>query len=228
MYPSLGKFNVSITDPDWPASMTYTAEPPVTVKHSMNPWQTEREREVWLAEEKSWKGILPKQAKYREWVHKIKVLISQLNGQVSELERTTGQKSGMGIATYGTMLYSLAGGPYAWVAAIAKMGVDMIIGISTKKRAKKIQARIEAMIAQITQAYAANEVIKGEIEGLIRVAEGIRATQPARAKAAVDQSEGFYLKRLELDRTRATVLQERNRQAAFLPRRPTGGDYATI
>lgn len=223
----LGQFIIPQNDPDWPVAMTYKAEPPITVSWSMNPWETERVREIWLAEEAAWKAILPKQAKYSAMVEQLKVWISQLNGQVGELERTTGKSSGFGTAaTYGTMVYSLTGGPYAWAAALAKMGVDMIVGIGTKKRAKRIMAQIEELVAKIQKGYASNELIKADIETLIKTAEGIRASQPGRAAGALAQSETAYQAAQDLDRMRADVLRERNKQAALLPRYAPGGNYA--
>lgn len=226
MYPSyLGKFNIPASDPDWVSQMTYTAEPPVTVRHSMNPWETERQREVWLAEEAAWKKIVPLQAEYRALSFRLASAIREIQHWLRDLETLTGKKSGLAdAANYGTLVYSLAGGPYAWAAALAKFGLDMILGIGKKKQAKSIMDKLTKLAAQVAAIQATQQALETTITTYIHEAEGIRAAQPVKITADLQASETAYQQKRTLDATRAAVLRERNRQVALMPRSYGGSD----
>lgn len=230
MYPALlGKFFV----PDegtwrmpvegWVAGVTYQAEPSIVVRGAMNPWADERQREVYLAEEAAWKNIVPLQAEYVRLYHQLNRLIAQIQHWIRDIEILTGKKSGLAdAANYATLLYSLAGGPYAWAAALAKLGVDMILGIGKKKQLKSIMNKLDMLAAQVTGVQARLQAITEEVSRLIQSGERIRAGQMVKITADVAQSETAYQQRQTLDRQRAVVLRERNRQVALLPRQPRG------
>lgn len=232
MYPNhLGRFNIPANDPEWAGNMTYTPEPPIAVRGYMNPWEEERKREAWLAEEQAWKAIVPKQATFWQYSRQMKSLMNQYNALVAELENLTGQPVGLQKMTSFTQKIPFVGG---MVGGIMGM-IDSILGMLTgglfgggakkkKKKAEELVRRIEAVQAQMSRVQDKLIAVVTEIETLVNTAQGIRASQPERAQAAIDQSVSAYQQRQQLDRLRADVLRERNRQVALMPRSPGGSN----
>ena len=232
MYPShLGKFNIPANDPEWPGKVTYTPEPPITVRSSMNPWETERQREVWLAEEAAWKTILPLQAQFRADAVRMHRAMMEYNGLVGELEAVTGRPVGLQRMTGFTQKIPLVGGMVGGIMGL----IDSLLGMLTgglfgggaKKKKRHVEdliRRLEAVQATMARIQQRLIDIQTKIEGALQTAEGIRATQPERARAAVQQSETVYVQRRELDRLRANVLRERVKQIALMPRTPGGSN----
>jgi hypothetical protein len=232
MYPPLlGKFVVPeagtrlMPSEGWVAGVRYQAEPPIVVKGGLNPWADERQREVYTAEEAAWKQIVPLQAEYVGLVHRQDVLITEIQHWLRDIEVLTGKKSGLSDASnYATLLYSLSGGPYAWAAALAKFGVDFVLGIGKKKQLKSIMSKLEALAAQVAVVQARMQVVADAVVRLIQTGEAIRAGQLVKITQDVAQSEQLYQDRQGLERLRASVLKEKNRQAALMPTRQGGND----
>lgn len=211
--------------------MTYTPEPPIVVQYSMNPWETERQREVWLAEEAAWKAIVPKQAQFWALSGEMRGLMNQYNALVAELEGLTGQPVGLAKMTSFTQKIPFVGGMVGGVMGMLDSLVGMLTGGLFGGGAKKKKKRAEALIRRIETVQSRMSLVQdklifivGQIEASIHAAEGIRVSQPIRAQAAKEQSEVAYVKRQQLDKQRGTVLRERNRQVALMPRQ-RGGAY---
>lgn len=231
MYPShLGKFNVPSSEvPDWPARITYTPEPPITVRSSMNPWQTEREREIYLAEESAWKAIVPKQVQFRVLYAQALSLMNQYNSTISQLEGLVGRPIGLQKVSSIAASVPVVGQAVGMITGLLDSVLGMLTGGFLGGSAKKKKQQGEALIRQLESLQAALAAvqqqlytIQSEIEGLLRTAEGIRSSQPSRTAAAMAQSETAYQQARSLDTIRAGVLRERIRQVNLLPR-PTGG-----
>lgn len=232
MYPShLGKFNVPADDPEWAGKFTYTAEPPITVRSSMNPWETERQREIWLAEESAWNACLPLQASFRAEASTMRRLMNQYNGLVGALESLTGRPVGLQRMTGFSQRIPLVGGLVGGVMGLLDSLVGMLTGglfgggaKKKKKQAEELVRQLEAVQARMAAVQARMMALQSKIEGYLHTAEAIRATQPERARAAVEQTEQAYRSRKELDLLRSSVLRERIRQVALMPRTPGGYD----
>ena len=110
MYLPLGKFIVPPGE-DWVPGIKYQPEPPLAVKGGLNPWADERQREVWMVEEKAWAAIRVLQAEYNGLMREMSSAMQQFNNGVTALESLTGKKSGIGqVTNYASLGYALVGG----------------------------------------------------------------------------------------------------------------------
>lgn len=193
----LGEIRVPTDTPDWVPGITYRAEPPIVVRGALDPWNAERKRAVWIAEEAAWKQIVPLQARYRVLKSEEADTLRQIQHWIRDLERLTGKKSGMADASnYAVLLYSLSGGPYAWAAAIAKLGVDMILGIGKKKQAKSILHKLEALGTRMSSIQAQLEQIVTQLNPLVAVGHALKAEQQAIMAADTAKAGEQYQQRL--------------------------------
>lgn len=230
MYPShLGKFNVP-TGGDWVPGVTYQPEPPISTPGYMNPWALERQRELFTAEEKAWVEIQKLQRSYKSIMAAIQFQMNDFNSHIERIESLTGKKSGISqITNYASMMYSFSGGPYAWAASLLKFGVDIAMSFIKKRKLKKLMKELEEIQAKLLALSARIEKVQADVTKLVQTGETIRSAQSVKVSADVKATETAYAKRQELDSLRASVLRERNRQAAALPRLAPGGpNYATI
>lgn len=233
MYPALGKFTFPEGVDEWVPQVRYIPEPPVVIRGSMNPWAEERQRALFLQEEKAWVEIQKLQKDYAGLMGKISYQMGLFNEKVREIERITGKKSGVATLTnYASLVYSLAGGPYAWAVALGKLILDFGMGmLEAKKKKKKVQKivkEIEAIQAVLMGLHKQIQAIGEKISGLIQTGDSVRSAQSTQMVEAVTNTEAAYAKRQSLDRQRADVLRERNRQAFLLPRLTPGGPYDAI
>ena len=173
----LGEFIVPPVE-DWVPVIQYIARPPLAIRGVMNPWAQERQRVLWTAEEAAWKKIKPLQEEYRKLKRVESLHMKEVQHWMRDLERLSGKKSGVSqAATYGSMMYAIAGGPYAWAAAIAKFGVDMILGIGKKKQAKRIMKRLEELGELLQVNMSALTRVVNEITPLLDTTRAVQAAQ---------------------------------------------------
>jgi len=230
MYLShLGKFNVPANDPDWVPKITYTPEPPIVVRGAMNPWQEERQRVLFMAEEAAWKTIQRLQGDYRGLMAKIDAGMREFNAKIAEVEAITGKKSGINeLTTYASLVYSLSGGPYAWAVSLGKLILELGLGFlkarKKKKKLEKIKQQMDVIRARLAALSQQVETLQKEIGRLIRSGDAVRSAQAVQMTTDMAQSESAYRERRALDRQRADVLRERNRQVAQMSRTPGGSD----
>ncbi len=206
--------------------MAYTPEPPIVVRGSLNPWNDERQRVVWMAEEKAWVQVQAKQRTYRSVYSSLQETISQMNAAVSELEGLTGKHVGMfSIQNIATLLASSTGNPYVIAAMLLKTFViDTLLGNKKKKKIQALVERLQVLQQQAQQYVARLHQLEDEVAKLIVVGDQIRNTQQAQMSQDLQQSETVYQARQQLDRTRASVLREQVRQVNLTPRRSGGSD----
>jgi hypothetical protein len=202
----------------------YQPEPPIVVRGSMNPWNDERQRVVWQAEEKAWVTIQAKQSEYRRTYDRLQSTIAQMNSLVSELEGLTGKKMGMfTVQNLASMLAMSSGNPYIIAAMFIKQFV--FDAFAAKKKKKKIEGlvqRLESLQAQAKSIVDQLHVLEDTVTTLIATGDAIRNTQQTTITQDMAQSETAYQARQQLDTLRASVLRERIRQAATLPSPPGG------
>jgi hypothetical protein len=229
MYPPLlGKFVLpqeghwSMPKEGWVAGVRYQPESLLAVRGAMNPWEVERTRELFMAEEAAWKKIIPLQAEVRAKHAVLLRTMAEYNRLILELEDVTGQKTGLEQVTGVTKFIPL---PWFQVFNLfAGLFGGLLGGTSKKKKAEAIMRRLEAQQATMTALQVRLSVIGDEVSWLIQVGEGIRSGQLVKMTQEVAQSEQLYQNRQGLERLRASVLREKNRQAALMPRRQGGSD----
>lgn len=224
MYPSyLGKFLIPTTE-DWVPGITYQPEPPMAVKGGLNPWADERQRELWMAEEKAWAAIRTLQTQYNSLMKQIQRAMALFNEHLREFEKLTGKKSGISeITNYASMGYALVGGPYAWAAALVSFTVGFIQSKAKARKIKKQVQLLEQAQALLLRLKAEIEAVQEKITVELGKGDAVRSVQQSRMAQDTAQSEVAYAKRESLDRQRAAVLRERNKQAYLLPRLAPGG-----
>ena len=230
--PTLGRF-YGTPPGQWEADpehaildIKYQAETPVQVRGALNPWELERTRELFLAEEAAWKTIQKDQVRYRELLRLTQEGIVRFNGLVAQLESLTGKKSGLlSVNNIASFVASSSGNPYVMAAMAVKMVVEAILGSQKKKKIDRIMQELQSLQAQILAWYAELTTIQERVSELVQTGDRIRTMQQARFETVVAQSESAYQTRQNLDAQRGAVLRERNRQVALLyPTRPGGSD----
>ena len=220
---SLGKFLVPSGE-DWVPGIRYQPEPPLAVKGGMNPWADERQRVLWAAEEKAWAAIRTLQAEYKGLMVQMASAMQKFNEGVAELEKLTGKKSGIGtITNYGSMAYAIVGGPYAWAVALASFTFGYFTQKAKAKKIKRQTSQLERLLATMAALKVKIEENIAKVTEQLGKGDAVRSAQAGQITRDVAQSESAYAKRLDLDRQRASVLQERNKQAYLLPRLAPGG-----
>lgn len=193
----LGEIIVPTDTPDWVPRITYRADPPIVVRGALDPWNAERKRAVWMAEEAAWKKIVPLQITYNALKINEANTMRLIQHWIRDIERLTGKKSGMAnAANYATLLYSISGGPYAWVAAIGKLGVDMILSIGKKKQAKSIINKLEMLGREMEGIHAQLLQITNELKPLVAVGHALKAEQAAIVAADTTKVGEQYQQRL--------------------------------
>lgn len=193
----LGEIIVPTDTPDWVPRITYRADPPIVVRGSYDPYNAERKRAVWIAEEAAWKKIVPLQSQYASLKAQEAETMRLIQHWIKDIETLTGKKSGMAdAANYATLLYSISGGPYAWVAAIGKLGVDMILGIGKKKQMKSIMQKLEALGQKMASIQSQLEQVSNELKPLVAVGHALKAEQQAIMAADTAKAGADYQQRL--------------------------------
>lgn len=193
----LGEIMVPTDTPDWVPQIRYRAEPPIVIRGSLDPYNAERKRAVWIAEEAAWKKIVPLQAKYANLKRQEAETMRLIRHWIKDIETLTGKKSGMADASnYATLLYSISGGPYAWVAAIGKLGVDMILGMGKKKQLKSIMQKLEALGVTMASIQRQLEQVSNELKPLVVVGHALKAEQQAIMAADTAKAGEQYQQRL--------------------------------
>jgi hypothetical protein len=138
-YPGLGEF-VWPESADWVYKIQYNERRPLAVRGGLNPWELERQRQVWLAEQAAWVRIQSRQADYRRTETAMRNNMKRYNQVLLELEGLTGQSIGSQVDTYGGMALAILPG-FGWASAAWKLA-SMISGILSGKN-KKIAALVQ-------------------------------------------------------------------------------------
>ncbi len=202
--PTLDLFRVPDV-PHWPEAVRYYPEPPVAPRGAFNPWQLERNRQVYAAEEKAWASIQTLGREYKARRVESETLLTHFNRAIAEVESLTGKKTGMSASSVASLVATVSGNPI-WGAAMGiKFLVDMFMGSQKKKKIERAIREAERVQALLVAAYQRMEAIAGEVSMLVRVGESIRSEQQATASAIEQYSERAYQQRQSLERQRAAA-----------------------
>lgn len=226
MYCELGLFKVPENQPHWVESIRYYPEPPIQVKGALNPWQLERTRLVYQAEEKAWIQIQKEMATYKALRLEAEAWIVRFNQKVAELEGLTGKKSGLfSVDNIASFVAASSGNPYIMAALAVKMVVDMILGNKKKKKIQKLIEELQQLQGWILANHTKMEAIQGAVSRLVHTGEALRAEQKAVATVAVQNSEIAYIFRQAADKQKGAAYRALNEEVAKLyPTRRGGND----
>lgn len=216
----LGRFLVPTTD-DWVSGITYQPETPIAPRGAFNPWELERTREVFLAEEQAWKTILPLQAEFRSAYALLQSLMVQYNALVDEVSGLMGPT---GLQKMGQTAMFIPLPIFSAFSLFTNVFGGLFGGNKKQKKAQQLVAQIQALQARITVLQNRLYAIQQLVSGLVQVGERIRATQTTRISTETAASEASYQQQQLTDAVRGAALQERNRQVALMPRTRQGGD----
>lgn len=208
-------------------AIRYIPRPPLLVRGAMNPWELERTRERWMAEEKAWKDIQAAQIRYRALRVTGERTLNQFNQKLAELENLTGKKSGMlSASNLATFVASSSGNPYIMAALAVKMLVDIFMGNKKKKKIEATIRDLERLQAELMALYREMEQIAGQVVQWANVGESIRAQQQATMTVVAQSSEEAYARRQSLERERGKAHRAMAEMVAHRPR--PQGDYDVL
>jgi DNA repair exonuclease SbcCD ATPase subunit len=105
--------------------------------------------------------------------------------------------------------------------------VDVLLGNKKKKKIESLVNQLQVLQQQAQTYVTRLHALEDEVSALIQTGERVRETQKATISTDMQQSETAYQQRRQLDSQRATVLRERIRQVATMPR-PSGGEYGNV
>lgn len=226
-YPNfLGEFVAPIEKDDWVNYVKWNERKPVLIHGALNPWELERTRAVWQAEQAAWSKIVVLKKEYQTRERAIKTDIGIAESHITELKRITKSKAGSSAALdYATMavtaLVGIAyGGPYGAMIAGAKMGIDILLGSKVKKRIKELIRIIEEANERIIKNKQRLINIQYEVRDLMGVTERSKQAGSAKMQADIAQSqhsqEAYRLQKQTQD---ILIDQELNRARQLAPSR---------
>lgn len=179
----LGEFIVPTSD-DWPKKITYTERRPYTGP-GFNPWETERQRRVWIQEQAAWMKIQTLKREYVSIEKQMEADISTFNSHLAELERVTKKKPGLGpIGSYGGMALTILPG-FGWASAVfsaVSMIFEMIGGNKLKKRVNQLMRIMEEAQARLQKNQQRLISIQEELQHLVKATERAKAENEAIVK----------------------------------------------
>lgn len=223
----LNRFQVDEKDDNWIETIRYYPETPIAPRGAFNPWELERTRELFTAENNAWKEIQPLMKQYKALRVEAEALIVQFNQKVTELERMTGKKSGMFSATnIATFVASSSGNPYIMAALAIKMVVDIILGSQKKKKIEKKVKEIQALQSRILANYNAMKPLMQKAADYMRVGEAVRSAQSVKITADTQQAEGLYRLKQAKEKARGDAYRVMAEEHARTMPSRQGGDYA--
>lgn len=224
---NLGRFNVPEGE-NWPVAVTYIPEPPVQVRGGLNPWELERTRVLFTAEEAAWKKIQGYQATYRQVEAHLKSSIAQFNQKLIEFESVTGKKTGIQqISTYGGMVaiipgFQLLGGIFAAIGLLS----SLIGGNKKKKKAERLGKELQQLQASMVADQQQLQSLADAIGQQTTVTAQIKQAQQQIVTAAVRQSEQIYQAKQANETQISAAIEARNLYAARLYPARQGGNNA--
>lgn len=224
---NLGRFNVPEGE-NWPVAVSYTPEPPVQVRGGLNPWQLERTRVLYVAEEAAWKKIQEYQARYRTVDAHLKSSIASFNSKLREFESVTGKKSGIQqISTYGGMVavipgFQLLGGLFAAIGFLS----SLIGGNKKKKKAERLARELQQLQASMIADQQQLQSLADAIGQQTTVTAQVQQAQQQIVTAAVQQSEQAYQAKQANEAQISAAIEARNLYAARLYPARQGGNNA--
>lgn len=228
-FADLGRFDVpAYIKEDWIPHIRYIPEPPAPIRGAMNPWQQERQRVLWMAEEKAWKQI---QVLQREWAHleaRLIRLVQQYNDHVTAINarmEDLGQGSPLQKMGGYTSYLAFTSGPGALlagaiqVAGMLEKGFNQIFGITAKKKkdVENWMRSLQQTEADLIQTQQRMDTVFAELQRHLNIAQTVASQQQVQITADVEQSEGLYAQRLAQEVARGQARRAVYRQIQTLP-----------
>lgn len=188
----LGEFVAPFDSDDWAKHVKWNERRPVQTRGAFNPWEVERVRIVWEQEKAAWVKIQVLKKEYVERERQMKTDVDIFNAHLSELERITKKKVGLGpIGTYGGMALAIIPG-FGWFSAAfsaLSMGIEMIGGNKKKKRINELMRIMEDAQQRLQRNQERLLAIQQELRMLMNVTE--------RAKAGIEEKKQADLRQWE-------------------------------
>lgn len=188
----LGEFVAPFDSDDWAKHVKWNERRPVQTRGALNPWEVERVRIVWEQEKATWVKIQVLKKEYVERERQMKTDVDIFNAHLSELERITKKKVGLGpIGTYGGMALAVIPG-FGWFSAAfsaLSMGIEMIGGNKKKKRINELMRIMEDAQQRLQRNQERLLAIQQELRMLMNVTE--------RAKAGIEEKKQADLRQWE-------------------------------
>jgi len=196
----LGEFVVDQNSPDWVRKLAYIERRPAAVRGAMNPWETERQRILWQAEEDTWRKIVPLQGDYARVEEAVRKKVAEFNTLIPEFEQLTKSKLGFGqISQYGSMALAIIPG-FGWAAAaFGILGNLLGLGSGKKKRIEALVRRMEAVQIDIQKGQDRLLAIQREIAQYMTVTESVAQQQQALMQYDRQQTEEARVKRQQVE-----------------------------
>lgn len=188
----IGEFVAPFDSDDWAKHIKWNERRPVQTRGALNPWEVERVRIVWEQEKAAWVKIQVLKKEYVERERQMKTDVDIFNAHLSELERITKKKVGLGpIGTYGGMALAVIPG-FGWFSAAfsaLSMGIEMIGGNKKKKRINELMRIMEDAQQRLQRNQERLLAIQQELRMLMNVTE--------RAKAGIEEKKQADLRQWE-------------------------------
>ena len=185
----LGEITVPQTD-QWVAGLRYRPEPPIAVRGSLDPWNQERKREQWLAEEAAWKQILPLQREYLTAEQEFNSVMVRYNSLIGELEGLTGQSGLIRVKGPIGMVIS----PINMVVGLLdKLTFGIFGGSKKKKKIQRLTQELERAQSRLTILQAVLERVGGAINQLVHAGKAVQEAQRVRMALDMMKSQEMYV-----------------------------------
>ena len=214
----LGEFEIP-SGQDWVKTLRYIPRPPLAIRGSLNPWQQERTRVLWQAEEAAWRAIQKLQADYRAVEAKMLSAIARFNQTVEEMESRIGRKSGISkLSTYGSAVGFVPG--FNIAGAILSF-IGFIGGMFEAKKKKKQAQHYAALLTAIQHEIEGYQNKLVEIQKLVAyqtsVTDRVKSEQAELVTQDLERNRMKIASRQEQDARAGAyrrALYEQTRQAA--------------
>jgi hypothetical protein len=205
-YPSfIGEFVAPFEKNDWVNYVKWNERRPIQTRGSMNPWEIERVRVLWQQEKAAWKNIETLKKEYREREQQMVADIAIFNSHLTELERVTKKKIGLGpIGQYGSMALAVIPG-FGWFSAAfsaINMGLEMLMGNKTKKRIKELMRIMEEAQGRLQRNQLRLGAIQEEVKHLMMVTDRAQSEIAAKVQADHTQRNAMQALREEMRQAR--------------------------
>jgi len=228
-YPNfIGEFVAPFEKDDWPNYIRWNERRPVLTRGALNPWEVERVRYLWEQEKAAWVKIEKLKKEYGERERQMQQDISIFNSHLTELERITKKKVGLGpIGQYGGMALAVIPG-FGWFSAAfsaLNMGLEMLMGNKQKKRINELMRIMEEAQKRLQFNQQRLGAIQEELRVLMSVTE--QARSQIEAKKQSDLTQTRYVQQLREQQQSVQHLmidQELSRVRQMAPNRVTYGN----
>lgn len=234
----LGRFDIPDSE-QWPLEIKYFPEPPQLIRGAMNPWELERKRVLWMAEEAAWKQIKALQIEYRAALADYNWNLNRANQLLGELEHQTGQKGLskiMGSKGFqaGAMAVTMTN-PYGAAIAAALVAINFLeMGFKILSgEAKRKKKRIQQLTDALQQVGRDIDRLAGIMNGLAqRILALTNAKEQATAERNAIEAQDKAINAAQIQAKQAQEQRDAKTHAATVNMmRQTAGkraDYGTL